>query len=81
VWRYLVTDQLKEESVVWLPSSINKPVWQREYWDRYIRNECHYTQTVDYIHNNPVEAGLVECAEAWPWSNVSKSNGDAGHKI
>ena len=46
------------------------PVWHREYWDRYIRNERHYEQTVSYIHNNPVVAGLIACAENWPWSSV-----------
>lgn len=46
------------------------PVWHREFWDRFIRNERHYGQTVTYIHNNPVAAGLVASAEAWPWSSA-----------
>ena len=45
-------------------------VWHREFWDRYIRNEAHYRQAVDYIHNNPVVAGLVASPEAWPWSSA-----------
>ena len=58
-----------------LPTGIKKlsPGWHREYWDRYIRNERHYAQAVAYIHDNPVTAGLVECAEAWPWSSAAKS--------
>lgn len=28
-------------------------VWQREYYDRIIRNEAHYTNAINYIHNNP----------------------------
>jgi len=36
--------------------------WQRDYFDRYIRNEEHYYNTIDYIHDNPVKAGLVEIA-------------------
>jgi REP element-mobilizing transposase RayT len=50
-------------------------VWHREYWDRYIRNRRHFEQTVEYIHINPVKAGLVDCAEKWPWS--SAYSGDA----
>ena len=50
-----------------LPSG---PVWHREYWDRYIRNERHYQQTIAYIHNNPVTSGLVDKPEAWPWSSA-----------
>jgi REP element-mobilizing transposase RayT len=33
------------------------PVWYSEYWDRYIRDEGHYLDTVEYIHNNPVKPG------------------------
>lgn len=44
--------------------------WQRDYWDRYIRDEFHYHQMVAYIHENPVKAGLVPNAVAWPWSSA-----------
>jgi putative transposase len=46
------------------------PVWQREYWDRYVRNEKHFAQAVDYIHANPVKAGLVAMPHMWPWSSA-----------
>jgi len=46
------------------------PVWHREYWDRFIRNERHFQQVVEYIHQNPVKAGLVERPEQWPWSSA-----------
>ena len=46
------------------------PVWHREYWDRYIRDEKHFRQAVDYIHLNPVKAGLVDRAEMWRWSSA-----------
>lgn len=45
-------------------------VWQREYFDRYIRDAGHYASAVDYIHENPVMAGLVESAVDWPYSSV-----------
>ena len=45
-------------------------VWQPDCYDRFMRNERHYTATVDYIHQNPVKAGLVARAEDWPWSSV-----------
>ncbi len=25
------------------------PVWHREYWDRFLRNEHHFQQVVEYI--------------------------------
>jgi len=46
------------------------PVWHREYWDRFIRNARHFQQTVDYIHMNPVKAGLVAEARLWMWSSA-----------
>jgi REP element-mobilizing transposase RayT len=45
-------------------------IWQADYWDRFIRNERHYHATVDYIHQNPVKAGLAAKAEDWPWSSM-----------
>jgi len=45
--------------------------WQREYWDRYIRDEKHYWQVVEYIHANPVKACLTAKAEHWPWSSAN----------
>ncbi len=46
-------------------------LWMREYWDRYIRDENHYRTVVDYIHHNPVKAGLCASPELWPWSSGS----------
>ncbi|MEI6862115.1 MAG: transposase [Verrucomicrobiota bacterium] len=50
-------------------------VWQADYWDRFIRNERHYASTVDYIHNNPVKAGLVTRPQDWPWSSAGSAGG------
>ncbi|MDY6877083.1 MAG: transposase [Chloroflexota bacterium] len=44
--------------------------WFPEYFDRYIRDECHFANAVHYIHENPVKAGLVEKPEAWPFSSA-----------
>ena len=46
------------------------PVWHREYWDRYMRNEDHLREMIEYIHQNPVKAGLVRYAEGWEWSSA-----------
>ena len=44
--------------------------WMQEYFDRYIRNERHFQNVVQYIDNNPVKAGLVSSPEEWPWSTL-----------
>jgi REP element-mobilizing transposase RayT len=46
------------------------PIWHREYWDRYIRDQTHFDKTVEYIHMNPVKAGLVATAQDWRWSSA-----------
>ncbi len=46
-------------------------VWHRDYFDRYIRNNGHFETVVNYIHNNPVKAGLVKRAEDWRWSSAN----------
>ncbi len=43
-------------------------IWQADYFDRYIRDERHLNQTVQYIYENPVKAGLVKRIENWPFS-------------
>ncbi len=50
------------------------PVWHREYWDRYIRDQAHLAQVIAYIHLNPVKAGLVVTPESWPWSSAFPGN-------
>ncbi|MFM7183064.1 MAG: REP-associated tyrosine transposase [Verrucomicrobiales bacterium] len=52
-------------------------VWMREYWDRFIRDERHLASTFEYIHDNPVKAGLCARASDWPWSSARVS-GSAG---
>ena len=48
-------------------------VWHREYWDRFIRDENHFQSAIEYIHNNPVKAGLVKSQEEWKWSSASST--------
>jgi len=45
------------------------PVWQKEYFDRFIRDERHFNAVIDYIHWNPVKAGLVKEPDEWEFSS------------
>lgn len=44
--------------------------WQRESFDRYIRNYEHFINTIDYIENNPVKAGLCKTYRDWKFSSA-----------
>lgn len=51
----------------------NKPLWQREYFDRFIRNEKYFNNVMNYIEENPLKAGLVNKKEDWMWSSAGWS--------
>ncbi len=44
-------------------------VWQDGYWDKNIFSEKMLRQKLNYIHNNPVRAGLVESPDKYPYSS------------
>jgi putative transposase len=48
------------------------PLWEREYHDRYVRDEVPLGNAVLYVHNNPVKAGLVERPEDWRYSSARR---------
>ncbi len=60
----------------WTAKEINRVVgrqgvlWQREYFDRYIRDDRHLAAVIRYIHANPVKAGLVSTPEQWRYSSA-----------
>jgi putative transposase len=47
--------------------SIKPPIWQPEYFDRYLRSSENYTEKWRYVEQNAVRAGLVATIEAWSY--------------
>ena len=47
------------------------PLWQEDYWDRYIRDEEHFRKAKRYIESNPVKVGLTAMAAEWRWSSAN----------
>ena len=47
------------------------PFWALDYFDRYMRDETDFDNTIAYIENNPVAAGLVSSPDEWPWSSAA----------
>jgi REP element-mobilizing transposase RayT len=43
------------------------PHWQQGFFDHLIRHSESYSQKWEYVRQNPVRAGLVASADAWPW--------------
>ena len=67
----------KHQAALGLHLPNGQPVWMREYWDRYIRDEAHYLTVVDYIHRNPVKAELCADPADWPWSSASATSSES----
>ena len=44
------------------------PIWQREWFDRWIRSDAEWEKTVSYIQNNPVKAGLASELNVHPFT-------------
>lgn len=49
-------------------------LWMPEYFDRFIRDNEHFNNVVNYIHNNPVKAGLVDDPTKYKWSSAGYAN-------
>ena len=47
-----------------------EPFWQRKYYDFNLYSEKKLREKVEYMHLNPVRAGLVEEPCQWPWSSA-----------
>ncbi len=47
---------------------VGQHFWAHESYDHWSRNENETQRIIAYILNNPVKAGLVSDASAWPWS-------------
>jgi REP element-mobilizing transposase RayT len=45
-------------------------LWQREFYDRTIRNVRDLVNTIDYLHHNPIRWKLVERPEQYRWSSL-----------
>ena len=52
--------------------------WERDYFDRYVRDDAHLAAAVRYIDENPVRAGLVTKPADWPFGSARRIGADAG---
>jgi putative transposase len=50
-------------------------LFQGRYFDRAVRTVKEYHEKVEYIHLNPVKAGLASRPEHWPWPSVHDYTG------
>ena len=54
-------------------------LFQPRFFDRALRTVREYHEKVEYIHLNPVKAGLANRPEDWPWSSIHDYTGTLNH--
>lgn len=50
--------------------NIDPPLWQPDYFDRFLRSSDNYSEKWDYVAANPVRKRLVESTDEWMWQGV-----------
>ncbi len=48
-------------------NKLSAPFWQKDYFDRFLRNSENYSDKWQYVAENPVRAGMVETSDDWPF--------------
>ena len=68
---YLLRKNIKEHQTKYAKATGDKgPIWQRRYYSFNLYSENKIREKLDYMHHNPVKAGLVAKAEHWRFSSA-----------
>jgi len=62
----------------WSERGIEGPYWQKSFFDHVIRSSDSMTAKWLYVRENPVRAGLVADADAWPYAGCIVPIGFSG---
>ena len=55
-------------------------LWQDSYWDKIIYSRKMLREKLEYIHNNPIRAGLVQDVSVYPYSSY-RNYEDGDHSL
>ncbi|MEP4197394.1 MAG: transposase [Aliishimia sp.] len=50
-----------------------KGIWQRRFWEHLIRDEDDFATHMSYVHQSPVQMGLVAQASQWQHSSIHRN--------
>ena len=56
------------------------PLWQHQFWDRFVRHAKEFGERLNYMHNNPVRKGLTAKPEDWQWSSFRNFRPDESER-
>ena len=63
----------KSARLINLRENTSGEVWQKEYYERVVRDEKDLTEKYQYIIYNPVKEGLSQTPEEYPYSSAALS--------
>jgi len=74
-WKELSSKQIettyaREFPNYWSKLDERETVWQPRYYDFNLYSEGKMHEKLEYMHNNPVRAGLAKDICDWPWSSA-----------
>jgi len=49
-------------------------LWQERYHERTLRTEQQLITAIEYVHGNPMKAGIVSQLEDFPWSSANPTH-------
>ena len=75
VWKTQTSRSLKDLFQKQFPEYWKKlpatdPIWQARYYGLNIWSRNKFEEKIQYMHQNPVRAGLAACQTDWPWSSA-----------
>ncbi|WP_111640792.1 REP-associated tyrosine transposase [Marinimicrobium alkaliphilum] len=56
-------------------------LWQKRYWEHFLRDDLDYRRHVDYVHFNPVKHGMVKAVADWPFSSFHRWVGEGVYPV
>ncbi len=60
----------RRENIEYFQSLDDDPIWQSKYYSFEIYSESKLEEKLNYMHVNPVRAGLVQRGVEWRWSSA-----------
>lgn len=76
VLRELRTRSVPGQQYLWKDSSAQAHVWQARFYDFVVYTKKKRMEKLHYIHQNPVQRGLVLEAGQWKWSSFGHYAGN-----
>jgi putative transposase len=77
--RHLRSKRNMGQRCLWDAAVEEGHIWQRRFYDFVVRTEHKRVEKLRYMHNNPVQRGLVLEPDQWRWSSYRHyAYGDAG---